>query len=123
MSMGTGEKMKLGRWGETLATEYLAAQGVTIIARNVRTHYGELDIVGTMDDMTVIFEVKTRKTATYGYPEDAITQVKRRHLIESSQSFLQDHPELPGEWRIDVIAIRSISGSQPEIKWFTNAIS
>jgi putative endonuclease len=75
-----------------------------------------------MDGMTVIFEVKTRKTDTFGNPEDAISPTKRQHLIDAGKAFLQDRPELPADWRIDVIAIRLFPGSQPEIKWFINAV-
>jgi putative endonuclease len=121
--MMSDRKMRLGSWGESLAVEYLSAHGVSILARNARTKYGELDIVGCLEGMTVIFEVKTRRTDTYGFPEEAISRIKRQHLIESSEAFLQDHPELPGEWRIDVIAIRLKPGVQPEIEWFTNAVS
>ncbi len=116
-------RIKLGRWGESLAADYLTAQGVSIIARNVRTSYGELDLVGCVDGMTIVFEVKTRRTAEFGYPEDAISRIKRQHLINASQAFLQDHIELPEEFRIDVIAIRLLPDSQPEIKWFANAVS
>ena len=115
--------MKLGRKGETLAAEFLSRQGVEIVARNIRTAYGELDIVGIVKDMTVTFEVKTRTSEAYGYPEDSISAIKQKHLAESSQAFLQDHPELPADWRIDVIAIRLLPGKQPEIEWFANAVS
>jgi len=116
-------KISLGRWGETLAADFLSAQGVSIVARNARTRYGELDVVGCMDGMTVIFEVKTRTTDKFGFPEDAISRTKRQHLMDASLAFLQDHPELPEEMRIDVVAIRLFPGSQPEIKWFVNAVS
>jgi putative endonuclease len=115
--------IKLGKSGESLAADYLSAHGVSIIARNARNQYGELDVVGCIEGMTVIFEVKTRKTDTYGNPEDAISRIKRQHLINASQAFILEHPELPAEWRIDVIAIRLFPGSQPEIKWFVNAVS
>jgi|ERR1035437_7452420 putative endonuclease len=116
-------KVKLGNWGESLAAEYLSSRGVMILARNVRTKYGELDLVGRLEGLTVIFEVKTRRTDTFGFPEDAISQVKRQHLVASSESYIQDHPELPDEWRIDIVAIRLKAGANPEIEWFENAIS
>ena len=119
----SNRKVKLGNWGELFAAEYLSSRGVLILAKNVRTKYGELDLVGRFEGMTVIFEVKTRKTDTFGFPEDAISQVKRQHLVASTESYIQDHPELPGEWRIDVVAIRLNAGATPEIEWFENAIS
>ncbi len=116
-------KMALGTRGEQLAAEYLAEHGVSIIARNVRTPYGELDLVGLQSGNLVFFEVKTRRTDTYGYPEESISASKRAHLAASAQAFVQDHPDLPGDWRIDVIAINLNSGQKPSIEWFENAVS
>ena len=116
-------KIELGKRGENLAAEFLIARGFSIIARNVRTPYGELDLVGFQPETLVIFEVKTRRTDTYGFPEDAISTTKRAHLMASAQAFIQDHPELPGNWRIDVIAINLRPDKKPEIEWFENAVS
>ena len=38
-------RQALGRWGEALAGDYLLEKGYTIIARNVRTPYGEIDLI------------------------------------------------------------------------------
>jgi putative endonuclease len=116
-------KQKLGNQGENLAAEYLTGRGVAMIGRNVRTKYGELDLIGNCNGMTVVFEVKTRRTETYGFPEEAISQMKRKHLIASAEAYMQEHPELPNEWRIDVIAISLKSNKIPEIEWFENAVS
>src|SRR5512146_2755665 len=116
-------KREIGVNGERMAAEYLAERGVTIIARNARTPYGELDLVGFQSGVLVFFEVKTRRTNTYGNPEDSVSSVKRKHLVDSAQAFVQDHPELPASWRIDVIAINIKPGQKPEIEWFENAVS
>ena len=34
-----------GAWGEELALRYLTRQGYTLVERNYRTRYGELDLV------------------------------------------------------------------------------
>ncbi len=115
-------KMVLGARGEQLAVEYLEKRGVTIIARNVHTPYGELDLLGFLDETLIVFEVKTRRTGTYGYPEDSISATKRQHLMASAQAYIQDHPELPDQWRIDVIAINLNPGQKPEFEWFENAV-
>ena len=116
-------KKELGNWGENLAASYLVSRGISILGRNVRTNYGELDIIGTCQGMTIFFEVKTRRSDTFGYPEDAISAVKRIHLMNSAESYLQDHPDLPDQWRIDVIAINLKRGKSPEIEWIENAVS
>jgi putative endonuclease len=88
----------------------------------VRTPYGEIDLVTRQKEVTVFVEVKTRTNRVYGHPEDAITSQKKDHLIASAQDFLLKHPEISGEYRIDVIAILRLSRQVPQIEYFENAI-
>lgn len=122
-------RQELGRWGENLAAEYLFEHGFTITARNVRTPYGEIDLVAekisetSEDEITTVFvEVKTRTTQSFGYPEEAITHRKQTHLTSAVQHYLQEHPDLEGYWRIDVIAIEQYPDRSPIISHFENAL-
>ncbi len=116
-------RQNVGAWGESLATDYLRGKGYDILGRNVRTPYGELDIIARMEQTTVFVEVKTRRSPTYGPPEEAITTKKREHLICSALAFLQEHPEYEGDWRIDVIAIQKFERTSPQILHYENAIT
>lgn len=129
-------KQRLGRWGEQLAAEYLLARGYTIVAYNVRTPYGEIDLIAEQKRMPsdtsdagrepviVFIEVKTRSSTTYGSPEDAITSKKQTHMIDSALAYLQAHPEIEADWRIDVIAIQGNQTSkEPQIIHFKNALT
>lgn len=100
-------RKNFGRWGEDYAAGYLTQQGYAIIGRNVRTPYGEIDLIAMDGDVIVFIEVKTRSSKTYGYPEEAITKRKTNHMLASAQSYLQENPELCGDWRWDVMAIQS----------------
>jgi putative endonuclease len=52
---GRGQRSsELGRWGEDLAAEQLAAGGLRLLARNWRCAQGELDLVGQESDGTVV---------------------------------------------------------------------
>ena len=117
-------RQALGRWGETLAADFLTRKGYKILARNMRTPYGEIDIIAQAKEMLVFVEVKTRSTDVYGHPEASITPQKREHLIASAQGYLQISSNPDTSWRIDVIAIRKFkSESTPEIIHFENAIA
>lgn len=118
----TSSKRDLGAWGEAQAARFLARQGYTLIGQNVRTPYGEIDLIARNGQTTVFVEVKTRASPAFGLPEEAITPAKQAHLIASAEAFLNDHPELAGPWRIDVIAIRQRTGQKPEIVHFENAV-
>lgn len=117
----TNHKQAIGRWGEDTAAAFLESNGVKIIARNYRTEYGELDIIGKQGDHLIMFEVRTRTSTKFGHPEESINFRKRNHLISAAEAYvMQESAE--SEWRIDVIAIRRIAGQPPEITWFQNAV-
>lgn len=55
-------RQRLGRAGEAVAAEHLVRRGFSILERNYRTRWGELDIVA-FDGQTMVFcEVKARQT-------------------------------------------------------------
>ena len=116
-------RKKLGAWGEDLACQYLRENGVNVIEKNVYTPYGEIDVVGEINQSIIFIEVKTRKTSSYGYPEVSINRKKAEHMVNSAMSYMQNRnsPSLP--WRIDVIAILVDENKPAKIKWFQNAIS
>jgi putative endonuclease len=96
----------IGLWGEAIAENYLAQHGYNILDRNARTPHGEIDLVVRQGMVTVFVEVKTRTSKIFGPPEASITAKKRAHMLAAGQAYLQMHPELDGDWRLDVIAIQ-----------------
>jgi putative endonuclease len=112
-----------GGWGEDQAEQYLAQRGYQVIGRNIRTAYGELDLVCRQGDLLVFVEVKTRRNQALGFPEAAITSKKREHLLHSAQDYIEKNLLTPGNWRIDIISIIGYPRlGEPEIVHFDNAI-
>ncbi len=73
--------------------------------------------------LTVFVEVKTRSSRKFGWPEEAVTKRKQIALQEAVEAYLLMHPELVGEWRIDVIAVEGRLGDHtPVITHFENAV-
>ena len=131
-------RQELGKWGEDQAAQFLEESGYVILARNVRTPYGEIDLVAhhnfgeeepskfanLFEPVIVFVEVKTRRTTAFGYPEDAITKRKKSHMLESAQSYMGEHPHLDGPWRLDVIAIQCTDTQHtPTITHFENVVN
>ncbi len=113
----------LGRWGEAVAEAFLLEKGYLIRERNVRTPYGEIDLIAQSGGVLVFVEVKTRSSNRFGYPESGLTPQKRAHLINSIQAFLQAHPEIKNDWRVDVIAVQRLRDQpEPEVTHFENAL-
>ena len=119
----TDQRQAIGKWGEELATRYLKRKGYTILARNIHTLHGEIDIVASKESLLVFVEVKTRSSHTFAYPEDSVTRRKQTAMLSAANYYLQAHPESPESWQFDVIAIERKSVGEPEIVHFENVIS
>ena len=113
-------RQKIGAWGEGVAAEYLEEHGYEVIDRNIRTPYGEIDILAEKDGFISFVEVKTRTTSSYGPPEISVTPRKQEHMIAAAEHYAQQN-EID-HWQIDVIAVEGKPGKQPIITYFENAI-
>jgi putative endonuclease len=106
-------RQRVGKWGENAAARYLERQGYTILARNARTRYGEIDLVVRSPQGELVFvEVKTRTGLGFGYPEEAVDARKLAHLVSSAQAYILEIEQRTGaiesaeeNWRIDAVAV------------------
>lgn len=110
----------VGRWGEQAAADHLCQHGYEIAGRNVRTPYGEIDLIVRKDGLTIFVEVKARTSASFGPPEVAVTPRKQAHMLACADYYAQQN-EID-HWQIDVIAVQRVGG-KTEIMHFENAIS
>jgi len=98
----------LGRIGEDLALAHLERLGYTLVARNHRTRYGELDLV-VFDGSTLVFvEVKTRRASGSGRgPWEALHERKRRQVRRMAAAFLLEATDRPrsADLRFDAIGV------------------
>ena len=113
-------QQRVGRWGEQAAADHLEKQGYQILARNVRTAHGEVDVIARQQNVLVFVEVKTRSSNRYGYPEYSVSPKKRMHLLSSAEKYILEHPEFQ-TWRVDVIAVEGESGDA-KIVHFENVV-
>lgn len=111
---------RVGKWGEETAVKFLVLRGCEIVGQNVRTPYGEIDIVAKQGDITLFVEVKTRTSNKMGLPEESITVRKREHMIACAEHYAAEH-EID-HWQIDVISIEGKPGMEPLITYFENAL-
>lgn len=111
---------RIGKWGEEVATEHLVQRGYEIIGRNVRTPYGEIDVIAKQGDITIFIEVKTRTSNKMGLPEESITPKKQEHMIACAEHYAMENST--DHWQIDVISIEGKPGAEPKITYFENAI-
>jgi putative endonuclease len=119
---------QLGAAGERLARRRLRADRYRILARNLRTRTGELDIVALAPDgSTVVFvEVKTRVIRDDRQtppPESQITAHKRRKLLQLAQRVASQQGWSDRPLRIDVIAIDWPTDGRPDVRHYVNAVT
>jgi len=122
--MKTNRRQSLGRLGESLAAAFLEGQGYTILERNYRTPYGEIDLITAQGEGIVFVEVKTRASSSLGPPEISITQRKAEHMRSAAEYYIQQNTGQLNDWRIDVLSVQmQANATQPMIEHFENAIS
>lgn len=81
------------------------ANGFTVLARNWKVRAGELDLVVQRGDLVAFCEVKTRATADFGSPAEAVGEDKRRRLRHLARLWLAEAPRRPAEVRFDVASV------------------
>lgn len=98
-------KQEIGQNGENLAEDYLKNEGYKIIKRNFRCKQGEIDIIAIDNNELVFIEVKTRSTAKYGNPAEAVNTIKQKHLKNAAEFYVHIHNLYKRFIRFDVIEI------------------
>lgn len=96
----------LGTAGETAVAAWYEAAGYRVLDRNWRCRAGELDLVVARDATIVFCEVKTRRSAAFGPPAEAVTYRKQRRIRGLALAWLHERGAR-GELRFDVASVRS----------------
>ncbi len=96
--------LKTGLKGEQHAVEYLEQIQYKILYKNWRSRHLEVDIIASKGEILHFVEVKTKTSNKYGFPEDAVTKNKFKHLVAAADEYLYENPT----WeriQFDVLAI------------------
>ncbi|MFH0749753.1 MAG: YraN family protein [Candidatus Gottesmanbacteria bacterium] len=91
-----------GKYGEAVAAELLTTKGYTIIERNWRNKFGEIDIIAKKNGVLVFVEVKTKVGELFGTPEEMVGS-KKLNKVRHMATIYMNGVEVP--CRIDVVAI------------------
>ena len=121
--MSGQESRLLGRWGETLAAEYLRQRGFSILGAGWRCRFGEIDLIAADKNYLCFVEVKLRKSAAYGTAGAFVDRRKQEKLRLTAQMYLSEHPT-DLQPRFDVVEIYAPQGMetrQPDIHMLENA--
>jgi putative endonuclease len=116
-------RKEIGRLGESFAVDYLKSSGSNIIETNYRCQSGEIDIISQEGDCIVFTEVRTKTGSGFGTPEESVTNTKKKHLIDSAYTYLEEKDKMQSDWRIDLIAVELDRNNNPSrIEQYKDAI-
>ena len=101
---------KQGKIGEEQASAALKAKGMEIIAKNVRSKYGEIDIVAKDKETIVFIEVKAWSSYKLEDLQYGIDLKKQNKIIETAKYFLFKNRKYSNmAVRFDVVFIKENS--------------
>ncbi len=102
---------------ESLAADFLTAQGVQILCRNYRSKHGEIDLIGMDGSYLIFVEVKYRASGKMGSPLAAVDARKQRRILETARHYLYEH-----HYRTDTpVRFDCIGIAGKHIEWVKNA--
>jgi len=114
-------RQQLGQQGELAAVQYLQDQGFTIIARNYKKFFGEIDIIAQRKNIIAFVEVKTRSNVTISMHE-LISPSKQHKIIQVARTFMStlENPCDDTVYRFDVALIHA-QQNKNELTYIANA--
>jgi len=113
------DNRKTARAGEQIAAQYLRQKGCTVLQRNWRCPYGEVDIIAQENDTILFVEVKARHHIEYAMPREAVDERKQARLRQCADVYLSlFFPDSP--CRFDVVEVWWQSG-KTYVRWLREA--
>ena len=113
---------KIGDDAERIAERYLTSQGLTLVTRNYRCRFGEIDLIMRENETLVFVEVRMRKPlrgkADFGGALASITTSKQAKLVATAQHYLADIKH-PPPCRFDAVLLNGLHTR--DVEWLTNA--
>ena len=111
--MAKNKHIIIGQLGEDIISGYLQNRGFSIIERNYRKKWGEIDIISKKDNVLHFVEVKagerqwpfpTEGSESYR-PEDHVGHNKKERLKRVIQTYLLENNINEKEWVVDVAVV------------------
>lgn len=106
-----------GAEAETRAATWLEKQGLTIVQRNWRCRFGEIDLIATHGTTLVFVEVRSRARSDFGDAAASITPAKRERLLTAARQYLSRLPSEP-PCRFDAVVFDGPESNAP--RWLQN---
>jgi len=106
------DRKRAGDRGEEAAANFLQNTGYTILKRNYRQRFGEIDIIAFRDGVLVFCEVKSSRYAGESHPELRVDWKKQIKLSRIARAFISETQFSFESCRFDVIAVKTVRGRE-----------
>lgn len=113
-----------GDSAERIAEEFLLSRGLTLVTRNFRTRFGEIDLIMREQETLVFIEVRYREGSDFGGALASIGNAKQKRLIAAAEQYLSRF-RAPPPCRFDAVlfgAGRNESATN-HVEWLRDAFS
>lgn len=112
--------MTPGAQAEQLAAQFLLQRGLSLLHRNYRCRYGEIDLIMRDAGILVFVEVRLRSRSDFGGAAASIDSTKQARLFRTAQHYLTSQRHIP-PCRFDALLMHSVDGA--DIEWVKNAFT
>lgn len=103
---------------EQVALDFLLGHHLTLLARNYRCRFGEIDLIMQDGETMVFIEVRLRTSERFGGAAASITASKQAKLLSTARHYLAQLQHEP-PCRFDAVLLSGRSDSP--IDWIRNA--
>jgi putative endonuclease len=100
---------------ETRALAHLQAQGLTLVTRQWRCRFGEIDLIMRDGAMLVFVEVRQRKAGQFGGALQSLSASKMQRVVRACELYLAEHA-YRGACRIDAVLVDAAHN----VEWLKN---
>lgn len=105
----------VGKKAEVAVANHLESSGHTIITKNHKTHFYEIDLISIKDNKIYFTEVKYRKSDLHGSGLDAITPTKLQQMQFAASSYLK-YQNSQFKNFTPLLAVASVTGNLNDLK-------
>ncbi|MEK7557749.1 MAG: YraN family protein [Patescibacteria group bacterium] len=95
----------IGKFGETLAKNYLIKHGYSLVESNLKISFQEIDIIAKYQDLLVFVEVKTRTSLVFGEADEAMTYKKTSNFKKAITLYVSSQKIDANNIRADLISV------------------
>ncbi|EPG76123.1 hypothetical protein LEP1GSC058_0416 [Leptospira fainei serovar Hurstbridge str. BUT 6] len=87
-------KQKKGKLGEDAAVNFLIRGGHTILERNYRLQFAEIDIISLRENLVFFTEVKHWNSSLFAHPLETFNKKKETKMKLAAEIYLSRHVSL-----------------------------